>query len=177
MSAHAQVESDVFTLLSNERRRGVVRAFSELEPPIDVGDLAEYIAADENDKTIPELTSEERRRVYTALQQRHLDKLEEAGIIERDRDRIEPTDRIEELEMHLEVVGDREIPWAEFYLGLSAVAAGVTAAAYAGVYPEAVPAFGWTALVVGAFAVSSAVHVYKREQRKFDVSDLVGDSQ
>ncbi|ESS10477.1 MAG: hypothetical protein A07HR60_02492, partial [uncultured archaeon A07HR60] len=76
----AQVEQDVFTLLSNERRRGVVRALQELEPPVDLGDLAEWIAARENEKTVPELTSEERRRVYSALQQRHLDHLEEADI-------------------------------------------------------------------------------------------------
>ena len=177
MPSHAQVEQDVFTLLSNERRRGVVRAFQELDPPVEVGDLAEYIAADENEKPVAELTSEERRRVYTALQQRHLDKLEDAGIIERDRDRIEPTERIEELEMHLEVVEGDEIPWAEFYLGLSAIAAGVTAAAYAGVYSDAVPAFGWTALVIGVFGISSAIHVYKREKKKFDFSELVGDSE
>ena len=173
--SHARVEQDVFTLLSNERRRGVVRAFQELDAPVDVGDLAEWIAARENDKTIPELTSEERRRVYSALQQRHLDHLEEAGIIERERDAIQPTDRIQELEMHLEVVGDDEIPWAQYYLGLSGVAAAVTAAVWAGVYPGSVPMVAWTALIVAAFALSAAVHVYKRQKRAFDFSELVGD--
>ena len=173
---HAQVENDVFSLLSNRRRRGVVRAFQELEPPGDVGDLAEWIAAEENDKSVEALTSEERRRVYTALQQRHLDQLEEAGIVECERGCVEPTDRIEELEMHLEVVPEDEIPWAEYYLGLSGVAGLVVATAWFGIYPDAVPAFGWAALVVTAFAISSAVHVYKREKRTFDFTDIVGDS-
>lgn len=67
---------DVFELLSNQRRRYTVRALQDLEPPIEVGDLAEYIAAEENDTTVQALSSEERRRVYTSLQQTHLDRLE-----------------------------------------------------------------------------------------------------
>ena len=173
--SYAQLEDEVFTLLSNKRRRSVVRAFQELEPPVDVGTLAEWIAADENDKSIDSLTAEERRRVYTSLQQRHLDHLEEAGVIERNRDRIEPTDRIHELEMHLEVVGEKEIPWAQFYLGMSTIAGGVTLAAWVGIYPEFIPTISVMALIVGAFIISSAMHVYQREQQKFEVSELVGD--
>src|SRR6056297_517739 len=95
---------DVFTILSNERRRHTVRAMQELSMPIELGDLAEHVAAWELEKDVSAITSTERRRVYTSLQQTHLDKLEEAGIIECDRKTIEPTERLEDLEFYLEVV-------------------------------------------------------------------------
>lgn len=53
----------------------------DAESPKSAVDLAEMIAATELDKTIQELDSHERKRVYIALYQTHLDKLDEAGAI------------------------------------------------------------------------------------------------
>ena len=103
---------DVFSLLSNQRRRYAVRACQELETPVELGELAEYVAARECEKPVEQITSEERRRVYSSLQQRHLDKLEAAGVIELERKTITPTQAIEDLEFYLEVVPENEIPWA-----------------------------------------------------------------
>jgi len=122
--------ADAFSLLSNPRRRYAVRACQQLETPVELGELAEYIAAEECDKSISEITGEERRRVYTSLQQVHIDKLEDAGVIECERKTITPTEKLEELEFYLEVVPGDEIPWAEYYLGLSAVAGALVAAAW-----------------------------------------------
>lgn len=165
-------EENVFTLLSNERRRSVVLALQELDPPVDLGNLAEWIAARENKKTVSELTSEERRRVYSALQQRHLDHLEEAGIIERERDLIQPTDRLQELEIHLEVAEDDCLPWAEYYFGLSILTAGMTAAVWAGIAPVTIPEIAWTALIIGAFSVLAVVHAYERRRRVIQPAEL-----
>jgi len=88
----------------------------ELSMPIELGDLAEHVAAWELEKDVAAITSTERRRVYTSLQQTHLDKLEEAEIIECDRKTIKPTERLEDLEFYLEVVPEDEIPWAQYYL-------------------------------------------------------------
>lgn len=167
--------ADVFELLSNQRRRYVVRALQELESPIEVGDLAEYIAAKENDTTVEALSSEERRRVYTSLQQTHLDRLERAGIIERDRNQIEATERIEELEFYLEVVPGNDIPWGTYYLGLSVVAAAVTGAAWMGVYPEAVPAFTWPTVITLAFGISALAHVWTHRQQTVNFGELFKD--
>ena len=134
--------------------------------PIELGELAEYIAAEECGKSISEITGEERRRVYTSLQQVHIDKLEDAGVIECERKTITPTQKLDELEFYLEVVPGGEIPWAEYYLGLSGVAAALVAAAWFGVYPGVVPAFGWAALVVGLFAVSAGVHYYQTKRNR-----------
>lgn len=168
--------ANVFELLSNQRRRYTVRALQELEPPIEIGELAEYIAAEENDTTVEALSSEERRRVYTSLQQTHLDRLERAGIIECERNQVEPTERLEELEFYLEVVPGDEIPWAEYYLGLSGVAASVTLAAWVGVYPETIPMLVWPTLITVVFGLSALVHVWTHRQQTVNFADLFRDS-
>jgi len=81
MNATHPSQGDVFSLLSNQRRRYAVRACQELETPIELGELAEHVAARECEKPISRITSEERRRVYSSLQQVHIDKLEDAGVI------------------------------------------------------------------------------------------------
>lgn len=166
---------DVFGILSNKRRRYAVRACQQLDAPFELGELAEYVAAEECGKPISEVTGEERRRVYTSLQQVHIEKLEDAGVIECERKTIEPTDRLEELEFYLEVVPGDEIPWAEYYLGLSGVAAAVTAAVWAGVYP-AMPPIAWMALLVGLFAASAAVHYTQTKRNRIGLGDgVIGD--
>lgn len=176
MYAPSTNREDVFSLLSNQRRRYAVRACQQLETPIELGELAEYVAAEECNKSISEITGEERRRVYTSLQQVHIDKLEEANVIECERKTIEPTERLEELEFYLEVVPGGEIPWAQYYLGLSGVAGVVVVAAWLGVYPEAVPGHGWALGVVSLFTVSAAAHYYqtRRHQMGLD-SGVIGD--
>ena len=55
-------------------------------------EVAEHVAAWENDTTVAHLTSDERQRVYIALYQSHLETLEDAGVIEYNKSRgvIEP---------------------------------------------------------------------------------------
>jgi len=165
---------DVFSLLSNQRRRYAVRACQQLEPPIELGELAEYIAAQECDKSVSAITAEERRRVYTSLQQVHVEKLEDAGVIECERKRIEPTEKLEDLEFYLEVVPGNEIPWAEYYLGLSGVAAALVASAWFGVYPDAVTGYMWASLIVALFAVSAGIHYFQTKRNRLG-TELVGD--
>jgi hypothetical protein len=81
----------MFEVLKNERRRFVLRHFDENEGPVALGDLAEHVAARENDKPVRELSSGERKRVYVGLYQCHLPKMDDAGIVDfnRNRGRIE----------------------------------------------------------------------------------------
>ena len=129
--------------------------------PIELGDLAEHVAAWELDKDVAAITSTERRRVYTSLQQTHLDKLEEAGIIECDRKTIEPTEKLEDVEFYLEVVPEDEIPWAQYYLGLAAVGAVAVFGGFFNLYP--LPDISIAALLVIAFALSAAGHMYQTQ--------------
>ncbi len=79
---------DVFEILRNQRRRDVLRFFFEEDrTAVELGTLAEHLAAAEFETTTAELTSQERKRMYVSLYQCHLPKMDEAGIIEFDSDR------------------------------------------------------------------------------------------
>lgn len=73
-------KDDVFSLLSNQRRRLVIR-FLHADGPMPKAELAERIAAVETDKPINEISSQERKRVLVSLHQCHLSKLEDHGVV------------------------------------------------------------------------------------------------
>ena len=75
---------ELLKLLSNERRRLSVQILQQNEE-ITVRELSELVASLELEKDIEELSQNEIKRVYTALQQSHLPKLAKAGVIEYDK--------------------------------------------------------------------------------------------
>lgn len=156
-------KDDIFTVLSNERRRFVLRYLKEHDGAAEIRDLAQQVAAWENDVPIEKLNYKQRKRVYTSLHQTHLPKLDDTGIVEYDHDRktIALTDRIETLDIYLEVVPENDIPWSQYYLGLAAVSLAVVAAAWVDLFPFSVlPDIAFAGLVAGALGVSAAVHTY-----------------
>lgn len=166
----------VFTTLSNRRRRYVLQFLQDNGGTSELRDIAEHLAAWENDKTVDAITRKERRRVYTALQQSHLPKMDDDGIVSFDRDRgtVEMTELAEELRVYLEVVQGSEIPWSEYYLGLSAVCVALVVAAYIGVLPAAVPELGLAGAIALIFALSAAINVYRQRQRRIQFSGAGG---
>lgn len=151
----------IYELLSNHRRRYTLHYLKRHEDGTTLSDLAEQIAAWEHDKTVAELTSAERKRVYTSLQQTHLPKLEEAGMVTFDRDAIELTDNATELEVYLDIVPGGSIPWGVYYLGLSVLGLSMLVAVWTDVIPDdPVPHLAWMGLIVALFLVSSVYHVY-----------------
>lgn len=80
-------ETDVFDVLKNERRRAVIQYLHEHDGSADLSDIAEHIAASENDTTVQRLTSQERKRVRIALYQCHLPRMAALRVIEFDKDR------------------------------------------------------------------------------------------
>lgn len=90
---------DVFHLLQNSRRRSVIRyilAHPE-QDSFEMRRIAEQIAAWENDKPVAQISSVERQRVYIALYQSHLPKLDEHGVVKYDQSRgvVMPTALLE----------------------------------------------------------------------------------
>lgn len=159
----APTEQEVFDILSNRRRRYALYALSN-DDTATIGSLAERIAAWENGCPVEEVTSTERKRVYTALQQSHLPKLERTGLISFDHDtgRVHPTDIVGEMDIYLEVVGEEQLSWDQYYLGLSAVAVGIVAAVWLELPPfRAISPLLWLTFVVGLFAVSATIHNYR----------------
>ena len=78
---------DAHQLLGNERRYLIVQLLSE-NGTMSKRELVDHVAARENDTTPEELTSDERKRVHVSIHQQHLRKLEDAGVISRDRSEI-----------------------------------------------------------------------------------------
>lgn len=157
---------DAFEMLSNTRRRYVVH-YLEGEETVELGKLSRQVAAWENGIDRREVTSDQRKRVYTALRQSHLPRMDRNEFVEFDPDRgvIEATDRLEDLTVYMQVVPDDEIPWSVFNGGVALVLAGLMAVGAAGVPPfEAVPGYAWAIAAMGAFFLAGAAQ-YLHERR------------
>jgi len=146
-------------MLSNQRRRYVLYYLNREPGPVSLRDLAERIAAWENDIDVDELDYKQRKRVYTSLHQTHLPKLDDVGIVDYDRDggTITLADRANDLDIYLELVGEHDVPWGDFYLGLSAIASLFVLAAWLGVFPF-LPDLALAGGVVVVFAVVAGIH-------------------
>ena len=77
----------VFELLRVSRRREVLWYLEEHDGTARLDELAEHIAAKENDIDIAELTSSQRKRVYIGLYQCHLPKMDDSDVIDYDQAR------------------------------------------------------------------------------------------
>lgn len=148
---------EAFDVLGNARRRAVVRHLLE-HGEVEMGTLAERVAAEEAGTTPEEVGRDERRRIYISLYQSHLPKLAEVGVASYDRDRgvVQPTAAIEDLAPYLDVDvgGDGlQTPELAVAVGTAAVVAAVVAdlGPFAGV-PDAAAAALATAALVGVVA-------------------------
>lgn len=77
----------VFDVLSSERRRRVLQYLLDVKDRTTLRDLSRVLAAWENDIRVSEITGQQRKRVYTALKQFHLPKMDRVGVIDYDDDR------------------------------------------------------------------------------------------
>ena len=123
-------KDEIFHLLQNQRRRYVLQYLEEVDGTVEMRDMAEQVAAWEHDTTLQALTSDERQRVYIALYQAHLPKLDEKGVIEYNQSRgiVEPTPRVGQLTQYLQASRDdadeadddrKSISWGSYYLSAS----------------------------------------------------------
>ncbi|WP_227357635.1 DUF7344 domain-containing protein [Haladaptatus salinisoli] len=128
---HELSKDKIFHLLQTPRRRGVLRYLKENDGPVEMRDLAEQVAAWENNTTLQALTSDERQRVYIALYQSHLPKLDKEGIIRYDQNRgtVVRTELANRLDCYLNVSAtdspdshdedSTATRWEVYYLGAS----------------------------------------------------------
>jgi len=121
--ADSLTQDEVYDLLSNARRRFVISYLRRRREPVDIMHLSEAVAAWENDVDADALTDQQTKRVYVSLYQTHLPKLDDAGIVEYDRDSgaVALADAVDELDTYLPNGSDDEIPWQMLYLALAAV--------------------------------------------------------
>lgn len=106
----------VFDILSNSRRRLILSHLQEVGGESTTSDLAEYIAAIENDKPEAELTSQERKRVYVGIYQTHLPKMDDAGVVDvDDRGAVSLGRNADAVYQFLETTGDDDPAWSTYY--------------------------------------------------------------
>ncbi|OTF01506.1 hypothetical protein [Halorubrum sp. SD683] len=152
---------EVFTALSNRRRRNVIKYLKTNGTEARVRDIAEQLAAWENDVEVPAVTYKQRKRVYTALHQSHLPKLAASGFIDYESDRglVSLTEESRQLEVYLEIVSENEILWAEYYVGLAVVCGLLATAGWTGTAPfGAVSGYAYAALFTLVFGASGIAH-------------------
>jgi len=167
-------KTEVFDVLKNERRRAVIRFLDDRGGSATLSEVAERIAAEENDTTVERLTSSERKRVRIALYQCHLPRMDKMGVVDFDKDRgtIALRDPAAKVLLYLNVAPEAE---AEETTGSSdrlvvAFAAGVAALVTAGSLGvgalSAIPPSGWTE--VAALALVAIAVVQWRRGRATD---------
>ncbi|MFD1589105.1 hypothetical protein ACFR9U_19160 [Halorientalis brevis] len=166
-TAQSLRREDAFEVLSNARRRHVIHYLLQQEDRVTLRDLSEQIAAWENDVEPVDVSSKQRKRVYTALRQSHLPKLDDKEIVHFDADRgtVQPTDRLSDLKVYMEVVPEHEIPWSHYYSGIGVISACVTVLSWTGLVPfSELPGHLLAGLTAGLVLVSGLVHAYETQK-------------
>jgi DNA-binding transcriptional ArsR family regulator len=144
----------IFEVLSNRRRRHVLHYLKQIPGPVTMRDLSEQLTAWETGKDRAAIRPAERKRVYTALHQNHLPRMDRAGVLEYDRDRgtVVLTDEFDAYDVYLEVGSGWSPSWGLYYAGLGIATAGLLAASTQGLA-------AFSAVSVGAWSGLSAIAV------------------
>lgn len=138
ISGNSLSETTIHSILQNERRRYVLEYLWEHERQTCLRDVVEWMAAIEADESPP--PKNVRNSVYVSLHQTHLPKLDNAGIIDYDKDRktIVLREAARDVDVYMEVITKYGITWAAYYLGLAVLSLLVVVASDLGV-----PGFAW----------------------------------
>jgi hypothetical protein len=158
-----------FEVLSCTRRRYVLHHLLGEDGNATLRELTMRVAAWENGVSIEKVTSKQRMRVYTALRQSHLPKMDREGVVEFDAASgdVELSESAEDLEVYLDVVPGNEIPWSEYYLGLGALGVALTAAVWVDAFPfGVVPDVTWIGVVSMALVASATAHTVRNRRMK-----------
>ena len=128
---------EIFELLSNRRRRYALHYLDQVDDPVSIRELSEQIAAWEYEIDRQDVSPTVRKRIYTALHQGHLPKMDRLGVIDYDNDRgtVCSADRVRDFDVYLDVVPHDDIPWNEFLLGIGAFMSALVVVSWLGVQP------------------------------------------
>lgn len=152
----------VFEILKNSRRREVIHYLRDQdgEERVSLGELAEHVAAIENDTTTDQLTSSQRKRVYVGLYQCHLPKMDDMGVVDfnQDRGHVALAPQADHLTEYLDrPTEDAGVQWHRYYGAISVVGAAIAGLSL-GVGLTSGLVAGLLGLVVVTFAFCSACH-------------------
>ena len=153
----------IHDILSNSRRRAVLRYLKAKSGTLDVRDLASHIAERESGVSPP--PGNVRKSVYNSLLQTHLPKLDRENVVEYDADRktVTVSESARDVDIYMELVTPYGITWSEYYRLLAVlsmvavVAVHVDVPGFASLDPLVVPVL---ALVV--VGLSTAYQLWSR---------------
>lgn len=169
-------EDELFEVLSSRRRRYAIHYLlqSKQGGHAEIGDVAEHVAAWENQKSVRAITSNERKRAYTALQQTHFPKMDDLGVVkyEKNRGEIELTPAAKEVDIYLEVVRGNEQPWSSYYLALSMFGGVLMLALWFNAYP-----FGYLPDIAGGVFVTVSLMVFAAAHLYFGIHRKLGSHE
>lgn len=159
----------LYGMVSDKRRRYTVHYLKQQGEAVSVRELAEQVAAWENEKPPADVAYQERKRVYVALYQSHLPTMAEKGIVDYDdaAGMVALADGMRDVEMYLEVVPRESVPWSLYYAGLTLANALLVLLAYFDVPPLGdIPDLALSAIVLVTYGTSAFVQLYYMRRRR-----------
>jgi len=116
----------VFEILKNRRRRLVLEYLQDREQ-VSLGEIAEHVAADENDTTVKQITSKERKCAYVGLYQCHLPKMDDMDVVDfnQNRGRVSLGRNADQLTEYLDWGETATRSWPLYYAAVSSAGVGL----------------------------------------------------
>jgi len=154
---------ELFDVLSNRRRWYAVYFFQHYTTAVELGALATQIAAWENDVDRSEVSGTERKRVYTSLQQVHLPKMNDLGVLEFDKrsGQIKAAPFVTDIELDPGSSDERGPSLSRYYVALATAHGALVIMFLAEIWPLAsVPMSVEIVAFVLSFALVTTVHLY-----------------
>jgi len=150
-------KSDIFGVLQNDRRRHVLEYLQD-NGSQNLRTISEALARIESGTAEP--LSSVRKSVYVSLLQTHLPRMENLGIVTFDRveDKVELMPAAGDVSVYLETVEKGNIPWSQYYMGLSLFAVLGSAAVVTGIITW-LSSVQWMLFISVVFLASSIAHV------------------
>lgn len=157
--------NDVFEALSNRRRRYALHHLKQLDTtePVDLSEVSTQVAAWELGSDPRALSYDDRKNVHTSLYQFHAPKMDEMGLIHYDKrsGTVELTEYGREIDVYLETVSGRQIPWSIYFLLLSLGATVLVTAVWLDLAPFSFFSdVAWAEFIAISFLFSSSVFAY-----------------
>lgn len=162
-SAQTLPEADVYEILSNPRRREVIRHLTDVARgrPVSLRELSTAIATHETGESPPPRAV--RESVYNSLHQTHLPKLDELGVVRYDRDArtVDVRGNARIVDRYMEATTPYGFTWEEHYRALGIVGLVAVVAALAEVpLVAAVDPLLWASGFLVAFALSATYQLW-----------------
>lgn len=156
---------ELFEALSSRRRRYVLHYLKQLpdSTPAQLADVSAQVAAWELGTLPDALDYDDRKHVHMSLYRFHAPKMDELGLLDYDRENgtVELTEYGREMDVYLETVWGKQIPWSVYFLLLSFGSTLLVFAVSLDVAPLTfLPDAAWAAFVAVTFLISSAWFAY-----------------